>query len=331
MSTNCSHTTEILQSFCYHFNYYIPLCYLPIGLTGNLLNILTFTRPTLRTNSCTIFLLYSSIANLFHLTFGLVTRIVIDQYQYDIETNSIVFCKLKYYIMYTSASLSLYFVLLASINRYYQTKSHSRQWCFSQLFHPSKISLVLTLVNCLIYLHIPVRFRINHSSTRSRLVCYAVETPYRIFIDVYLVITWSLSTPCLMFIFGVRTIRNLQVTEPQRKRKFNRRTSYRKKTDIQLAVMISFQIVIIVCSTLPFGIQKLFSTFYPARTTCHGIVESSILCLTRHLSFTNSTFCFLFYILTARKFRHELISYFQEIFCSRCCERKIFQRIRSTS
>jgi hypothetical protein len=119
MITNSSTTQkniELLGSICSDLNRYISLIYLPFGLIGNILNIITFTRPSLRTNSCTVFLLYSSIANIFHLTFGLITRIIISQFHFDIEGFSLSFCKLKYYIMYVSASLSLYFVLLASIN-----------------------------------------------------------------------------------------------------------------------------------------------------------------------------------------------------------------------
>jgi hypothetical protein len=82
MNTNSSESqknVELLELICKNLNHYIPLIYLPIGIIGNLLNILTFTRSSLRTNSCTIFLLYLSIANIFHLTFGLITRIIIDQ------------------------------------------------------------------------------------------------------------------------------------------------------------------------------------------------------------------------------------------------------------
>jgi hypothetical protein len=151
MSTNSSESSkniELFEIICSIFNRYIPLIYFPIG---NLLNILTFTRPSLRTNSCTAFLLYSSIANIFHLTFGLIT---IDQYHFDIEGLSLTFCKLKYYIMYISASLSLYFVLLASINRYYQSKSNSRQWCCIQLFSPYRIFFscyYLEFINTMFY------------------------------------------------------------------------------------------------------------------------------------------------------------------------------------
>lgn len=324
MNSNSSEshiTIDLLRNICNNLNYYIPLIYLPIGIIGNLLNILTFTRPSLLTNQCTTFLLYSSIANIFHLTFGLVTRIIIDHYHFDIEGSSLVFCKLKYYIMYNSASLSLYFVLFASINRYYQSKSNSRQWCLSQLMSPHRICLTLTLINCLIYIHILILFRIEHtkiSSKNVQSICYAIHGPYRIFLDFFLVITWSLLPPCLMLYFGIFTIRNLRVTNIRVSVlgdiNIRQRRRSRKKTDVQLVFMLLLQIIIIFCSTLPFGLQKIVSTLKPAKTVQQLSVEHFILCITRQISYTNSAFCFFFYILTAKKFRMELINSIQKIF-----------------
>lgn len=315
---------ELLENICMNLNRYIPIIYLPIGITGNLLNILTFTRRSLRTNPCTIFLLYSSIANIFHLIFGLITRIIIDQFHYDIEGLSLSFCKLKYYIMYISSSLSLYFVLLASINRYHQSKSNSRQWCCIRFLSPHQICLLIIGINCLIYVHIPILFhiqRIEISSKSLKLICYASRGPYRIFLDVYLIITWSLLSPCLMLCFGLLTIRNLRVirmraftTGSADSNNHHHRRNARKKIDVQLVFMLFLQIIVIFCSTLPFGIQKLVSTFNPAETAYRLAVEEFVLCVTRLISFTNSTFCFFFYILTAQKFRSELSNCIQQSF-----------------
>jgi len=92
------------------------------------------------------------------------------------------------------------------------------------------------------------------------------------------------------------------------------RRNARKKIDVQLVFMLFLQIIVIFCSTLPFGIQKLVSTFNPAETAYRLAVEEFVLCVTRLISFTNSTFCFFFYILTAQKFRSELSNYIQQSF-----------------
>jgi predicted phosphoadenosine phosphosulfate sulfurtransferase len=78
--------------------------------------------------------------------------------------------------------------------------------------------------------------------------------------------------------------------------------------------MLFLQIIISFCSTLPFGLQKIVSTLKPAKTAYQLAMESFVLCLTRHISFTNSTFCFFFYILTAEKFRREFMNCLQQPF-----------------
>jgi hypothetical protein len=187
----------------------------------------------------------------------------------------------------------------------------------------------------LIYIHILVLFRIERTTTSSGnfiLICYAIDGPYRIFLDFYLVITWSLLSPCLMLLFSILTIRNLRVIKI---RSFSidsgdsnaqHRRKSRKKIDVQLVFMLSLQIIIIFCSTLPFGLQKIVATLHPARTDYQLAVEHFVLCLTRQISFTNSAFCFFFYIFTGKKFRTELLRYIQQPFLGFFCEKKIQQQ-----
>lgn len=315
-------TIEMLEKICRNVNRFLPLIYLPLGFTGNILNIITFTRRPLRTNPCTTFLLFSSIANLFHLIFGLITRIIMDEFSIDIESISIIFCKLKYYIMYVSASLSLYFLVLASIYRYCQSKLAFHQRNFHQWLNAQRLSFLIVLINCLVYLHILILFRINHYQTASgqfKSICYAIPGPYRVFLDFFLLVTWCCLPPSLILIFGILTIRNLRRTSS---RAFRWETSNsithqqrrtRQKIDFQLVFTLLLQTSIIICSTLPFGLQKIISNMYPARTPLQIAIRDFTLCFSRQMSFTNSVFCFFFYILIARRFRAELLLFFHEI------------------
>jgi hypothetical protein len=99
-----------------------------------------------------------------------------------------------------------------------------------------------------------------------------------------------------------------------------------KKIDVQLVCMLFLQIIVICCSTLPFGIQKIVSTLNPAETDYRLVVEDFVLCVTRLLSFTNSTFCFFFYILMAQKFRSELSNCIQQPFSWICQQKKILDQ-----
>jgi hypothetical protein len=90
--------------------------------------------------------------------------------------------------------------------------------------------------------------------------------------------------------------------------------------------MLFVQIIIIFCSTLPYGLQKITSTLHRAETDYQIGVEQFVLCFTRLISFTNSAFCFFFYIFSAKKFRTELINCIQQSFAWSFCEKKIQQQ-----
>jgi len=50
-----------------------------------------------------------------------------------------------------------------------------------------------------------------------------------------------------------------------------------KKTNVQIVFMLLLQIIIIFCSILPFGLQKLVSTFNPAKTVYQFAIEDFVL------------------------------------------------------
>ena len=104
-----------------------------LGLIGNILNICVFTlwscsrrqasisktNHNNRTNNSSLYLLVSSFANLIVIIYPLLTRIMFDGYNYLITPkNSIILCKLRYYVLHTFDLISLICICMAILDRY---------------------------------------------------------------------------------------------------------------------------------------------------------------------------------------------------------------------
>ena len=119
-----------------YLNQSIPIPLLIFGTIGNLLNIFILTRKSLQKNSCAFYFLFSSIANLSCLWFGLFTRLL-SGYDLDPTTWNTVICKFRFYITYISLYLSSFFLLYASIDRWASSSTNVgiRQFSRIQIAH----------------------------------------------------------------------------------------------------------------------------------------------------------------------------------------------------
>ena len=66
ITINSSLSTYIasLYSISRQLSFYVALVHIIVGTIGNILNILIFTTKNLRSNACSLYFLFSSIANL---------------------------------------------------------------------------------------------------------------------------------------------------------------------------------------------------------------------------------------------------------------------------
>ncbi|CAF1485313.1 unnamed protein product [Adineta steineri] len=101
------------------------------GSIGNILNIWVFTiwsRSPKRsqkhyrhsqTSNSSLYLLASSVANLFVIIYPLLTRIMFDGYHYRVtDKNVFILCKLRFYVLHTFDLISLICICMATFDRY---------------------------------------------------------------------------------------------------------------------------------------------------------------------------------------------------------------------
>jgi hypothetical protein len=144
-------TDQIISGF-------ILFTYIIFGLIGNIFNILLFTRPVLFRLSSTLYLLSSSIANLFVIILVIPFRITVDAFNQDIKNYSLLSCKLVSYIYYVCLALPAFFTVLACADRWAASCVQANRRRFAKTHIAKRLIPLSIILCCLLYSHIFVTF-----------------------------------------------------------------------------------------------------------------------------------------------------------------------------
>ncbi|UJR27924.1 hypothetical protein I4U23_009184 [Adineta vaga] len=88
-----------------------------IGTFGALCNLITFTSPQLRRNACIFYLVCATTFQLLSILFIVPSRMALDSFGSNLERESIIFCKIRYYLVVTLPELATYYILLSIMDR----------------------------------------------------------------------------------------------------------------------------------------------------------------------------------------------------------------------
>ncbi|CAF1652385.1 unnamed protein product, partial [Didymodactylos carnosus] len=237
-----------LKSITLQLNRSVTILILLLGQFGNILNIYIFTRKPLRRNTCGLYILSSTIANIFSFTFGLIPYILSSGYGINLSTRSAFICKCQSYFYYVCLILSSWFLLLACIDRYCSTHRSAQRRKFSRLSIAYRLILITTIICFLIHIHFLIY--IYYTSTNQ---CAVLTQTYIIFLYCYLVIFYSLLTPLIYLLFGILTVLNVKKSSRRIIQTVNQRT-----INTQLIKILLIQILSYTCLTLPYSLMNLY-------------------------------------------------------------------------
>ena len=95
----------------------IPI--LTCDIVGNLLNILVFLSLRIfRQNSCSFYFTLMSFVNIGQLLTGLLSRVTINVSGIDWTSLSLLYCKLRMYLLVVCTNISMICMCLATIDQY---------------------------------------------------------------------------------------------------------------------------------------------------------------------------------------------------------------------
>ncbi|CAF2374495.1 unnamed protein product [Rotaria sp. Silwood2] len=123
----------------------IPL--LSLGIVGDILNIYIFSTVSMyRQTASTFYLLCAVIANFIHLTCAMSTRILIVGFDSDLTRSSLLWCKIRQFIVATYAPLGLTFGSLATFDQFLVTSRNARFRQFSNIKNAHRITIVIIII-----------------------------------------------------------------------------------------------------------------------------------------------------------------------------------------
>ncbi|CAF1199470.1 unnamed protein product [Adineta steineri] len=279
------------------FTRYMSFVLLVSGTIGNFLNCLIFTRSSLRTKSCSIYFLATSIANLVALYFSCLTRSLITFDIYTAPNQGFIYCKARTFLTYMPLSASSWFIVAACVDRYASSSTSVRIRSFSQVKVSQRTICGVFIILCFIWVQMFVCFNGNSEGT----TCSPVSQFCNTFNTYSLLIFYGLLPPMCMFLFGWMTIQHV------RHRPINRAINIK---DRQLTVMLIVQVLLFQILSLPISIQRIYAliTTNESKSVNRIQIENFILQFVNYAAFTNTTTSFYMFTLTSPLFRKELKS-----------------------
>jgi hypothetical protein len=153
---------------------YICLTIFVIGVIGNFLSILVFSRPSLRRRSCAIYFLALAITDIASLCASFIDTVLPSYNNVSLTIKSVFICKLNPLMVYFTTDLSNFLLAVASIDRAVsiQCPLKSKQFCRARI--AIYIILIMSIVFLLINGHIFWGFEIVDE--QSHRICFPSKT-----------------------------------------------------------------------------------------------------------------------------------------------------------
>ncbi|CAF0799418.1 unnamed protein product [Rotaria sp. Silwood1] len=289
-------------------NRIVPIFQIILGTFGNILNILIFTRRTLRNNPCSLYFLASSINNIFVLYVATLTRLLSSGWKIDPTNYNLTLCKLRIFFVYSSLALIQWFMVLASIDRYLSSCQNARYRQMSSISIARKVIGLTILIIALAHFHTFIWWSVDYigSKTYCNIFIYDYEIAFQVF---FLILTCALP-PFLMALFGTLTILNVRKLRTQVTPLNNDvRNERLRSKDRQLIIMLLIQILVTILCTLPFSVVNITSMIFQYLVTLSDYgdaINTFYSNIGRLVNYFNPVVGFYIYTLSSQTFRSEL-------------------------
>ncbi|CAF1189553.1 unnamed protein product [Adineta steineri] len=296
-----------------NFSRYGYLIIFILGNIGSLLNILVLTRPNYLRNSCSSYILASTLPNLLIINIVILFRILAT-FGFDLTSRSKPFCKFQWYISHSMTLLSRTYILLACIDRWAMTSTIVRRRAFARI----KISMIMISLAGMIWSLVSVHVLIGQKIIEGQ--CVPGSKAYAIFFNVYNTVLVGFITPILMTGFGSVTVRNVKQLQSRANHRAqiihtiitnqeNHPNAVNKKSyDYQLLFMVLVQIFVYIITTIPFVMYSVYAviTIYWSKSSVRLAMENLAMSIAYVSVLANFCLTFYIYILTSATFRKDL-------------------------
>jgi hypothetical protein len=181
---------------------YVLSTVLALGTLGNIIAIIIFSQKKQRRNSCSIYLIAMSIFGLIAANWA-IAPLVNALSHFDLVNGSLVFCRIRGYIVHVSTMCFRYTLMLMCADRFALCNHRARIRAFCQPKIAYRSVGVLTLFWSIVSIHL----LILESIENNRCSVYGL---YGQIFSVYVLIFSSIIPVIIMISFGVLIMRELR-------------------------------------------------------------------------------------------------------------------------
>ncbi|CAF4046548.1 unnamed protein product [Rotaria sordida] len=284
-----------------------------LGTIGSLINICLFSRRNLRSNSCCIYLLSSSINGLILLSIGIIPQIYNLYRSPNPFTTILSFCKARSYLNQTSAMSCRWLLVMACIDRCFSCSTSVRIRNLSSVNTARIIVIIINIIWFILPIHMIIYANIQPP---GNIACSITNNNVDIYHRFYTIIMGGALPSLIAFISSLFIWKNFQERTKRRIIIPNNEVDRRKKLrDQQVIFMLLIQVAIFIISTIPFMSFNIYSTmtqYITDKSADRKAIEGFLKTLTELLiyfiamSFYSNT-------LVSKTFRKELIKLFEYI------------------
>ncbi|CAF1236769.1 unnamed protein product [Adineta steineri] len=274
---------------------YVGILLLLVGVIGNAINILVFSKVrTYRTNPCTFYFLMSSIHNMFYICLNLPIRILTDYFAINLAGVSDVVCKIRQFLLLIPSLIPITFSCLAIIDQFLVTSKSNYLRNLSQIKWAHRISVIVILFWSLYGVH---TLYFEHILSDG-MTCGTDNPSLAIYAPIYLLGIICGIPVVIMTLFGLLTYHNIRQTIRSAELHFDR----------QLIRMTSIHVILVAISLIPYGVNTAYAfiTIGIVKDSDRQMKEylaTTIVTLETYLYYVGSCYTFL---LTSKRFREKV-------------------------
>ncbi|CAF1674907.1 unnamed protein product, partial [Adineta ricciae] len=260
---------------------------------------------------------------------GIIPRIL-STWNVDMTNTNQSLCKLRIFIYFTALTISLWLIVLATVDRWLSSCFNVTYRNRSTLKNAQRGIIFIVFISSV--MEIQQLFCYEANLTYTPLKCYSKTVTCAILSDLSFAFISVLIPLSLMFIFGQMIISNVRRTQTVVRPATNinmtntntfvksismnhTRFKKEKKSDRRLLFMLLVQVLINFSCMIPFALSKLYSTFTRniLKSAFQITIENFIFNLLLLFSFIPSGLSFYLYTLTGGQvFRKALINVFRK-------------------
>ena len=284
--------------------------YLALGLVGNIISCIIFTRPLYRRTTSSIYLCSHSICSIIYILWT-TTSYIYTLDHIDPQTQSLIYCKVR---LYGSHSLGLcvrYILVLACIDRFFVTRTNVRISALSAPQIALKFVFIICIVCFVVPIHIPILMDLRSG------VC-GMFGLYKLIYPFYQIMVVGILPPLLLVTFNTLAIRSLHQRHGNQ--------TFARQRDRDFMRMIIAEAMVNIFTSIPYSASLVYSgvTYNVVDKSAQRLeIEAFVTFLGLFIIYIITVIPFYIFMLTSKPFRDE----FMKIFV-KCWNKCIARRVR---